>query len=331
MARIRTIKPEMPSDKKLARLTFSAQLTFVWLITQVDDAGLVWGEPRQLLGVLFPHNQDVTPGRLEGWLNELRSIDAIRFRHTRDGSRVVELTNWLKHQRVKNPSPSKIAPLLVEITESLPPSSGESTENVPSLFGAPSDGLGALPPSSGGSPEGLLQKGTAEVGSRKVEVGRGKEEVGSLPPTAEPDAFSLVIDTTGEKKDPPPVPSKLSARCAEIWKSHFGAPAYGRIGAAVKQVMLDYPIEMEADVEEAFRRYCTEHAANGRGQYASPQDFAAKYRVWSRVGSFGGVSRFPRPGVQVSAAAAMEPGTMEHILAAQAVRDGDVDETEATK
>lgn len=320
MARIRSIKPEMPSDKKLARLSFAAQLTFVYLITQVDDDGLVYGEPRQLLGVLFPHNQDVTPGRLEGWLNELRGIDAIAFRHTQDGSRVVELTKWLKHQRVKNPSPSKISPLLVKIPGTLPPSAGEPTEPLPEFWEPILQKEEALLQKEEAllqKEEALLQKGTAEVevgvGSR---IGKGEEE-GRVPPMA--DTFSLVIDTTGEKKETAPPPSKLGARCAEIWKTHIGAPAYGRIGAAIKQVLLDYPIEMERDVEEAFLRYCTDHKVNGRAQFASPQDFAAKYQIWSRVGPSSLTPR--RPGVSVSAGAMVAPGTMTQILAEQAANE----------
>src|SRR5688572_13340331 len=101
MARIRSIKPEMPSDEALAKVSRDARLTFIYLITQSDDDGLQFGTARQLLGTLFPHNDDVTEGMLMGWCEELRSIGAIRWRKTRHNAPVLELAKWGKHQTIK--------------------------------------------------------------------------------------------------------------------------------------------------------------------------------------------------------------------------------------
>ncbi len=55
---------------------------------------------------------------LEAWLLELVAIGRIRWRETRDGARVIEVVNWLRHQRIDKVTPSKIAPLLIKLAES---------------------------------------------------------------------------------------------------------------------------------------------------------------------------------------------------------------------
>lgn len=104
MARIRSLKPETASDRKLAGASRDARYTFVLLISQADDDGLLRAEPRQLLGALYPFDEDVDSATLETWLAELQAIGAICYRRTRDGVRVVELVNWAKHQIIKNRS-----------------------------------------------------------------------------------------------------------------------------------------------------------------------------------------------------------------------------------
>ncbi|MBA3837131.1 MAG: hypothetical protein C0499_05685 [Zymomonas sp.] len=103
MARIRTIKPEIASDVGLARISRESRYTLVLLISQADDQGFLLGNPRQLLGSLFPHDNDVTPEILHGWLAELESAGMIIWRARNDGAPVVQLTNWQRHQKVDHP------------------------------------------------------------------------------------------------------------------------------------------------------------------------------------------------------------------------------------
>lgn len=107
----------MPSDKKLASTSRDARYTFVLLITQADDAGLIAASHRKLLGDLYPHDECVTIGDLLTWLEELVDIGAIRWRETHDGMPVIELVNWKKHQRIDNASKSKLAEVLKPFTE----------------------------------------------------------------------------------------------------------------------------------------------------------------------------------------------------------------------
>jgi hypothetical protein len=111
MARIRTLKPELPNDRKLAQLSISARFTFVLCITQADDSGLLRAEPREILGSLYPHDQNLTTETLEGWIAELVAGAFLRERRTMDGARVLEICNWKKHQKIDHPGKSRIGPL----------------------------------------------------------------------------------------------------------------------------------------------------------------------------------------------------------------------------
>lgn len=126
------MKPELPADKKLATISREARYTFVLTWTIADDDGLFRAEPRQLIGELYPHDPDVTETMLGTWLSELVKLGAIRWRSTKDGSRVGEIVNWEKHQAIKNRSKpflaNELAPPSVESTEELTPVSVEPTK-----------------------------------------------------------------------------------------------------------------------------------------------------------------------------------------------------------
>lgn len=109
MARIRTIKPELASDIGLAQVSIGARYTFVLMITQADDAGLLPGSPRQLLGALYPHDEAVTSEDLATWVGELVTAGQVRRRCTVDGAPVVELVNWTRHQRLDNAGKSALS------------------------------------------------------------------------------------------------------------------------------------------------------------------------------------------------------------------------------
>ena len=117
MARIRSIKPEFRTDRKLGSVSIGAHLTFGLLITAVDDHGFILAAPRQLLGDLYPHREAVAWDGLRGWIEELVSIGAMRWRETTDGEAVLEICNWSKHQRVDNAGVSRIAPRLRALAE----------------------------------------------------------------------------------------------------------------------------------------------------------------------------------------------------------------------
>lgn len=159
MARIRTVKPEIRDDVKLARVSRDARLTFVYLITAADDDGLVLATARKLVGDLYQHDDDITPTMVRGWCDELAGIGVIRWRETKDGQAVIQIVNWEKHQNIKHRAKPVLALLLVPhpfAPEAVPSASGQPPEGVPSLSGkSPED----VPSSSGGAPETLRRTG----------------------------------------------------------------------------------------------------------------------------------------------------------------------------
>lgn len=107
MARIRSIKPELPHDAKLATVSLPARYTFVLLWTVADDHGYFRASPRWLLGSLYPHD-DIPAEQVEGWLAELVEVGVVTLLALPDGSPVGRVTNWTKHQRIDNASKSFI-------------------------------------------------------------------------------------------------------------------------------------------------------------------------------------------------------------------------------
>jgi len=100
------VKPEIPHDKDLAKVSRDARLTFIYLWTVSDDAGYFRAALRYLVGVLYPHDRDVTEDVLRGWLEELIGIGCIIWKQLKDGSAVGYIPNFTKHQKIDHPSRS---------------------------------------------------------------------------------------------------------------------------------------------------------------------------------------------------------------------------------
>jgi hypothetical protein len=106
MARIRTIKPELPQSQSIGRLSRDARLLFIQLFTVADDAGRARAASRLLASLLYPYDDDA-PALIEGWLAELEQQKQIR-RYVVDGSEYLEIVKWLEHQKIDRPSPSRL-------------------------------------------------------------------------------------------------------------------------------------------------------------------------------------------------------------------------------
>ena len=106
MARIRTIKPEFPQSESMGNVSRDARLCFVMLWTISDDAGRLRGNSRMLASLLFPYDDDA-PKLIDDWLSELEQEGCIQ-RYAIDGASYLEITNWLSHQKIDKPSPSKL-------------------------------------------------------------------------------------------------------------------------------------------------------------------------------------------------------------------------------
>lgn len=102
MARIRTIKPEFPQSESMGRISRDARLLFVQLWCICDDHGRTRAASRMLASLLFPYDDDA-PSLIEGWLSELQREGCVRL-YEHEGSRFLEIPNWLKHQKIDKPS-----------------------------------------------------------------------------------------------------------------------------------------------------------------------------------------------------------------------------------
>lgn len=110
MARIRTIKPEFPQSESMGRISREARLLFVLLWTICDDKGKARGNSRILASLLFPYDEDAG-SLIDGWIAELEKEGCVA-RYLIDGSTYIECCNWLKHQKIDKPSPSRFPDFL---------------------------------------------------------------------------------------------------------------------------------------------------------------------------------------------------------------------------
>jgi hypothetical protein len=106
MARMRTIKPEFPQSETVGSLSCDARLLFVQLWNVADDAGRFRAASRMLASLLYPYDDDA-PNLIGGWLDELEHLHCIR-RYEVDGPTYLEIVNWLKHQKIDRPAPSRL-------------------------------------------------------------------------------------------------------------------------------------------------------------------------------------------------------------------------------
>lgn len=108
MARIRTIKPEFPQSESMGRVSRDARLCFILLWTLADDAGRLRGNARMLSSLLYPYDDDAKK-LMDRWLDELHTEKCIT-RYEVEGNKYIQISQWLMHQKIDKPSPSKIPP-----------------------------------------------------------------------------------------------------------------------------------------------------------------------------------------------------------------------------
>lgn len=93
MARARNIKPGFFTNDDLVELPFEARLLFIGLWTVADRAGRLLDRPKKIRMDIFPADSvDV-----EECLAGLARLGFLR-RYEIDGKKVIQITNWEKHQ-----------------------------------------------------------------------------------------------------------------------------------------------------------------------------------------------------------------------------------------
>lgn len=106
MGRIRTIKPEFPQSESMGRVSREARLLFILLWTLVDDSGRTRAASRMLASLLYPYDDDARD-LVEDWLDELDQEGClVRYEH--EGQTYLQIVNFLQHQKIDKPTPSKL-------------------------------------------------------------------------------------------------------------------------------------------------------------------------------------------------------------------------------
>lgn len=175
MPRIRTVKPEYWGHPKTAKLSRDARLLFLGLLNESDDEGRQLGSSRRIAGLVFPHDEDVTPALVDLWLGELEAVDMVRRYEAADGFYLL-IVGFTEHQKVSHPTPSHLPPPgLLSGSGDPPPNSGVDLDRLSPDLGSGSD-LAAVEERGSGTvleyqqreqnPEALAQA-RAVLGGRK--------------------------------------------------------------------------------------------------------------------------------------------------------------------
>jgi hypothetical protein len=173
MPRIRSIKPDIASDAKLAKLPADVRWTFILCISQADDYGLLVGSPRALAGVLYPATETIEGKTLAKWIDQLVAHGLLRRLVSQDGLPVLHIANWTRHQRIEKPSASALSRSLDAVT--FADVTRKLRESVPK---SPSQNDGRCGTPSPQNDEPSDTASSLEVGSRKKEVGSRRREEG---------------------------------------------------------------------------------------------------------------------------------------------------------
>lgn len=102
MGRIRTIKPEFFSDRKVGSLSCRERLAFIWTWTAADDCGRLEWEPALLRAGAFPFDEVL--------MEDSRSIQGALMRaglvrvYEVNGEQFAEIVGFAKHQVINRPS-----------------------------------------------------------------------------------------------------------------------------------------------------------------------------------------------------------------------------------
>ncbi len=179
MARIRSIKPEFWSDRKLARaLSRDARLLYIGLWNYADEHARLLGDVRLIKGAIFPYDDDLDAVTVARLLAQV--IDSGRaIAYEVDGDPYLWLPKLADHQRLE--------PGRVESRLPVPPDTGQlglfDDDNAPpSVPGA----NGSAP----GADKSALTRALQVAGSRE-QVAGSKGARGAHQPAPRRGAYSL--------------------------------------------------------------------------------------------------------------------------------------------
>lgn len=103
----------MAQDEDLAACSIEAQLLAIRILNFADDEGYFKAHPALIKASCFPLVDSLN---IQGMLSELSKIGYLRLGTGTDGKEYGQIVNFLKHQNINRPYPSKISEL-VKFTE----------------------------------------------------------------------------------------------------------------------------------------------------------------------------------------------------------------------
>jgi hypothetical protein len=116
-ARIRTLKPEVMTHRKVGRYSDRAFRLFVGMLTQADDEGRLVADTEQLRIHCFGY-QKLKTDQVVVALQEIEASGTVQLYAVR-GTLYAAFQSWKDHQRVQHPTPSTLpAPTDAEATPS---------------------------------------------------------------------------------------------------------------------------------------------------------------------------------------------------------------------
>jgi hypothetical protein len=108
MARIRTVKPELFTNERVAACSVTAMVTYIALFTQSDDHGRHRDNAAIIAGVIWPLRAEHTPVHVEDDLQQLADAGLICRYTGCDGKPYLHITGWYEHQKIDKPSQSRL-------------------------------------------------------------------------------------------------------------------------------------------------------------------------------------------------------------------------------
>jgi uncharacterized phage protein (TIGR02220 family) len=100
------ISPEFWTDEKLGLMPVEARLLFMGLVSNADDAGRLPGNTLLVKSMVFPYD-NYSVNKIDEWLKLLCQQNLI-IRYKIDSQTYIQVVNFLKHQTINRPTPSRI-------------------------------------------------------------------------------------------------------------------------------------------------------------------------------------------------------------------------------
>lgn len=172
MPRIRSIKPDLCADTKVARVSEAAELMWVKLWTHSDDDGRFLADADDVLATVYAARRSITAEQVEERLGELAREGLIRL-YEAEGRRLGVVPKFRKHQKISHPVASQLP---------APPESSGALRNPPE----PSGGLASPQVSRAHAGRDPIHSNPDPDPSPSPEGGPGETE----PAATEPDPLA---------------------------------------------------------------------------------------------------------------------------------------------